>query len=97
MNIQISPTSIYSPAQRSSGSTEVNAAQLYRSLPFIYGLSREAAQFDKFVPSTFENALPNASLSPGHFKLTPVVPLSCQEGSMVPFSLVIHNCTHQSK
>jgi len=30
-------------------------------------LSRKA-QFDKFVPSTSENALPNASLSAAHFK-----------------------------
>jgi len=39
-----------------------------RIYAFIYGLSRKAAHFDKFVPSTFENALPNASLSPAYFK-----------------------------
>jgi len=52
--------SITRPLKNSNKTLQVDA--------FIYGLSREAAQFDKFVPSTFENALPNASLSPAHFK-----------------------------
>jgi len=45
-----------------------NSNKILRIDAFIYWLSREAAQFDKFVPSTFESALQNVSLSPTHFK-----------------------------